>query len=94
MELQKGQVVRSRAGNDAGGYFAVVALEGRFALVADGRGHTLEKPKRKNIRHLGATAATLPPTAFTTNKQLHKTLRELGFCPQKGSLPEGGKTLG
>ncbi len=56
--LRPGQMVTSRAGRDQGQIFVVLALEdGHFALVADGRVRGVNRPKRKNIRHLQAHAA-------------------------------------
>ena len=48
-----GQVVRSRAGRDAGKYFlAYQLLDEDFCLIVDGRSHKLAKPKRKRIKHV------------------------------------------
>ena len=54
--ITQGSVVVSKAGRDEGRIFAVLSLEsnkdGEFAYVADGQTHTLEKPKRKRLKHL------------------------------------------
>ena len=47
-----GQIVCSKAGRDKG-YFMVVVEEGDgFVFVCDGKERPLERPKRKNIKHL------------------------------------------
>ena len=44
-------VVESTAGRDAGGLFYVIGTDDVYLLLADGRGRTLEKPKRKKRKH-------------------------------------------
>lgn len=78
MELRRGQVVRSRAGRDKGGYLAVLEAGGTWAVLADGRGRPLERPKRKKLRHLSATLKVLPEGALATNRKLRAALREAG----------------
>ena len=45
-------IVISLNGRDAGKRFIVIAIEDEYALIADGKGRRLEKPKRKKTRHL------------------------------------------
>ena len=48
-----GMIVTSRAGRDAGDRYVVVAVvAGDTVLVADGRKRGVDRPKRKNIKHL------------------------------------------
>jgi large subunit ribosomal protein L14e len=48
-----GGVVISKAGRDAGSEFIIIKVpEDRFVYVCDGRIRRIEKPKKKNIRHL------------------------------------------
>lgn len=48
-----GQVVRSRAGRDAGcTYVLCKVIDQRLVAVADGRLRTVDNPKTKNIKHL------------------------------------------
>ena len=96
MDFQRGLVVFSKAGRDKGGYFAVLSVEGATAVVADGRTHALEHPKRKNLRHMQVTNTVLEEQAFISNKQLHKVLREKGFCKEADPAHEtqkGGQAL-
>ena len=52
-----GRVVRSTAGRDAGRLFLVIGVAGEeHLLIADGDLRKLEKPKKKKLRHLAATA--------------------------------------
>ena len=48
-----GIVVQSKAGHDKGKFFIIVdTAEEGYVAVADGRTKTVERPKRKNIKHL------------------------------------------
>jgi large subunit ribosomal protein L14e len=51
-----GQIVISKAGRDSGKSFVVTrVLDETTVMVADGDMRTVEKPKKKNIRHLELT---------------------------------------
>ena len=47
-----GMLVKSMAGHDEGHIFVLVALDSQFGWIADGKGRKVEKPKRKNRKHL------------------------------------------
>mgnify|MGYP005769130573 FL=1 len=75
MEVQRGQVVRSLAGHDKGGFLAVVQVAPPFAFVCDGKRRPLERPKRKKLFHLAPTATVLPEEALRANRQIRSALR-------------------
>jgi len=57
LPLSVGRVVRSKAGRDAGRLFLVVGVsDEEHLLLADGDLRKVEKPKKKKLRHLAATA--------------------------------------
>lgn len=63
-ELQLGQLVYSTAGRDKGRAFFVVALpKDTFVYVADGDLRKIERPKKKNIKHVRATKMIAPLVA-------------------------------
>lgn len=82
MPIETGRVVKVAAGHDAPGYFAVLRVEGRFVMLADGRRRTLVRPKRKNLRHIRKTDTWLDETSLTTDKKLREALR--AFCEHEG----------
>ncbi len=48
-----GRVVTSKAGRDHGDRYVVVATLGTdMVLVADGQRRTMDRPKKKNVKHL------------------------------------------
>ena len=74
MELKIGAVVQSVRGHDEG-FFAVLQREGKFAYLANGKQRPLEKPKKKNIRHLKDTGLALDLEKIQTNRRLKTALR-------------------
>lgn len=45
------EFAKSLSGHDRGRIYLVVAREGRFACLADGKSHTRKNPKKKNEKH-------------------------------------------
>ena len=52
MDLNVSDLVMSIAGRDRGELFYVIRTEGVYALLANGKDRTLERPKRKKHKHL------------------------------------------
>jgi len=74
-------VVTSRAGRDAGDRYVVIAVSGDdTVLVADGRRRGMDRPKRKNVKHLDvhgpaeALAARLRDGGKVTDEDLREAL--------------------
>ena len=81
MEIAKSNIVRSDAGRDKGKLFAVLAVEGEFLLLADGKSRKVENPKRKKRRHVLFVSAEetrladkLKRGEKITNSELRRTL--------------------
>ena len=51
-DIVKSNIVRSNAGRDKGKLFVVLAVEGEYLLLADGKSRKVESPKRKKRRHV------------------------------------------
>lgn len=47
-----GLFAQSSAGHDKGKIFLILSDEKEFVYIADGKSRTIEKPKRKNRKHL------------------------------------------
>ena len=75
MRLQKGTVVCAVAGKEKDGYYLVIGLEEHSVFLADGRHRPLEKPKRKNIKHVRPTSEVWEVDDLT-NKELRRKLCE------------------
>ena len=81
MEIAKSNIIRSDAGRDKGKIFAVLAVEGEFLLLADGKSRKVENPKRKKRRHVlfvsaeeNRLADKLKRGEKITNSELRRTL--------------------
>lgn len=84
MAYEKGRVVRSIAGRDKDRFMAVTDCIQGVCLVCDGKERPLERPKRKNAKHLAATQCFLNEEQMMTNRALRKALR---------AFAEGAKRL-
>ena len=83
MEYQIGQVVYSKSGHDKGDVQMIIAVEGDYLLLADGKCRKLEKPKRKKKMHVQPTfyvenevAAKLQEGAYVLNADIKKALKK------------------
>ena len=81
MEIAKADIVRSDAGRDRGKLFIVLAVEGEYLLLADGKGRKVEDPKRKKRRHVLFVAAEetrvsekIKNNEKITNSEIRRTL--------------------
>ena len=81
MELAKSNIVRSYAGRDKGKLVVVLAVEGEFLLLADGKARKVERPKRKKRRHVLFVSAEktrlsekIISNETITNSELRRTL--------------------
>lgn len=62
MSFQQAQIVRSRSGHDKDQLFVVVAVEGSCVLLCDGKRRRVERPKRKNVKHVQGVGEFSHPT--------------------------------
>jgi len=84
-EVWIGQLVSSLQGRDSGMFYLVMKVDNESrVLVADGDGRKVEKPKRKNIKHLkfyDTVAKDIFAKAQTgkrvTNEDVQKELKSL-----------------
>ena len=95
MEIAQSNIIRSDAGRDKGKLFVVLAVEGEYLLLADGKSRRVEAPKRKKRRHVLFVAAEetrvsekIKNNEKITNSELRRTLavfnRELVQPDQEG----------
>jgi ribosomal protein L14E/L6E/L27E len=74
MEFVRGQVVRSKAGRDGGGFLVVLSADAQSAVVCDGRRRSLGHPKKKNLKHLSPTNSVLPEDRMQTDREIRLAL--------------------
>ena len=94
MDIAKSDIVKAVAGRDAGSLFFVLATEGDFLLLADGKKRRVERPKRKRRKHVtlvasgsGMTAERIKGDGKVTNSELRKAIAAYsgGNPDQEGS---------
>ena len=51
-KFEKGMLVKSLAGHDAGEVYIIVETDAEFLYLVDGKIRTLGKPKRKKRKHV------------------------------------------
>ena len=69
-----GQIVCSKSGRDKGYFMVVVNEDADYLYVCDGKERPLERPKRKNPKHLSFTGTVFDENSYKTNKSLKKAL--------------------
>lgn len=47
-----GMLATSKAGHDKDSVYVIIQEDGEYIYVADGRGRTVDRPKRKNRKHM------------------------------------------
>lgn len=76
MEIKIGSVVVSKAGHDSGELFAVMDIDEKNVFISDGKQRKVEKPKKKNLRHVSVTRHVIESEQLQTNRKLKKALAE------------------
>ena len=88
-DIHISDVVVSTAGRDTGEWFYVIGREEDFLLLANGRNRTLEKPKRKRLRHVQKVLRSETRVAeklISGDKLLNSELRrDLAFLARQAS---------
>ena len=83
MIVEVSDIVISQNGRDIGKYFFVSAIEEGFCMLVDGKGRKLEKPKKKNIKHIkilgksdNTIAEKLRNDEKITNNEIRRALEQ------------------
>lgn len=81
-----GTVVISKSGRDKGNYYIVIEqIDENYVLLADGKRKTLERPKKKKLRHLNITndlAEDIKKTLISNKKEVDVIIKK--FLKAKG----------
>lgn len=60
-----GQFAVSKAGHDKGALYVIVAREGDFAFLCDGRAKTPQNPKKKRLKHIQPVGRMVEEALFS-----------------------------
>ena len=93
-DLTIADVVVSTAGRDINQLFYVLETDGIYLMLVDGKGRTIEKPKRKKIKHTKKVLRSETRVAEklrSGDKVLNSELRrDLAYLSQTASNNLGG----
>lgn len=79
--MERGRVVRSLKGRNKGKTAVILRIEGKSALIADGKEYKLAKPKLKNLKHIEPCEAVLDEFDMAFDSRLRKKLNGIiGNC--------------
>lgn len=94
MDIAESNIVRSDAGRDRGKLFCVLAVQGEYLLLADGKSRKVESPKRKKRKHVLFVAADdtrlsekIKNEEKITNSELRRALA--AYCEDGNPDQEG-----
>lgn len=73
--IRVGSIVKACAGREKNRWFVALAVHDGFIEIADGKERKLDKPKRKNIKHISPSNTVVDLNGLT-NKQLRKLIAE------------------
>lgn len=78
MDTTLGQVVKSKAGRDAGKKFIIIeVIDKSYVQISDGDLRRIEKPKRKKVKHLDLTGEIIEPLCEKLNLKLKVSNSEI-----------------
>ena len=77
--MKVGQIVKSIAGRDKNFFFVITELDGKFAILCDGRHRPVEHQKRKKIIHLRETNHFVDLSEVKTNKEFKRVLHRFNY---------------
>lgn len=86
-----GFIARSNAGHDKKRYYVIVALEGEFAFIVDGKERRLARPKKKNLKHLSVTHKRIDPNQISSDRYLREILEPMNQILKQSCKTVGGK---
>ena len=75
MEWKNGMVVRSLCGRDKDRLLCVCGKENGRMLVCDGKERPMNRPKRKNPKHLAPTKNSLTAEQMRSNRAIKQALK-------------------
>jgi len=77
VSIERGQVVLSLAGRDAGEYAVVIDSTESTVTVANGKSRPIARPKTKNLKHVQITAYRLNISEMASDRWLRRQLNRL-----------------
>lgn len=70
-----GMLAMSRAGRDKGNVYVIIREEAEYVYLADGKNRTVNRPKRKNKRHI-QIIKKIKPREDCGDLEIKRTIRK------------------
>ena len=74
--------MQALAGRDKERYFVITAIEGKYALICDGKERPVDRQKKKKLIHLKETECCVSLQEVRTNKEFRKVLHRFNYPKQ------------
>ena len=95
MNIQIGSVVKALAGREKNSFYVAVGIHDGFVFIADGKERKLQKPKRKNIKHISPTNTVFDTDGLTMNlEELERDAIERAMRRADGNISRAAELLG
>ena len=86
MRIERGTVVKSRAGHDKNTWFVVLSADESYAFIANGKSRTISSPKKKKYIHLVMTKTVLSADEMESDRSIRNALKRFDRKPSEGEL--------
>ena len=73
MKDEFGLIVKSLAGRDCNQFYVLIDTDERYVYLVDGKSRTLDKPKKKNRKHVQFTKTRIFDNEYTKDMYTHVT---------------------
>jgi len=94
IDILRGQIVFSKSGRDKGNLFVILDAEAEYVYLVDGKLRTLQKPKKKKIKHIQPTKHIADLTTDGRALQDADIRKQLAqFASRKGGNPHCQRTM-
>lgn len=68
--VYQGLIVKTILGHDKNEVFAIIAKEGNFVYLVNGKNKTIDNPKKKNVKHLVKLGESVEIKNLISDKKL------------------------
>lgn len=86
MKPEIGTIVCSKSGRDKGRFMVVVKSTETQVLLCDGKERPVERPKKKNVKHIFLTDRVLADDQLHTNRSIRHALIDFKATNAKGEI--------
>lgn len=70
IKFKTGSLVKALCGREYSELFIIVKIEGNYAYLSNGKSRPIEKPKKKNIKHLYKLLIETPLSEMINNSKI------------------------